>query len=119
MHNIKAEIELLKERFEEQQKIIELKQGNKSIRVTDLPNFSQAAIYKDSYGKTLLNGSNAMIAMFMTVFGQEVFTKFNLAFESHFEGKEDWEIKSNFKTNSVRIWQKINEYQKDTNFKKF
>ena len=56
-----------------------------------------------------------MIAMFMVLFGQENFIKFNSAAKSHFKEKEkEFQLKTDAKENAVRVWQKINEYQKDS-----
>ena len=44
----------------------------------------------------LKNGSNAMIAMYMGVFGQECYFPFNAAAVAHFEGKP-FSIKNNLK----------------------
>jgi len=72
--------------------------------VTELPNFKSTAIYNDEKGTKLRNGNNAMIAMFMAMFAQECYPRFNAAMRRRFEHRQDWEIKTDFKTNVVRIW---------------
>ena len=47
--------------------------------------------------------------MYMWLFAQECYPKFNWIATKHFM-KTPWKVKIDFKKNIVRIWQKINEY---------
>jgi hypothetical protein len=58
-----------------------------------------------------------MIAIFMGAFGQECYPLFNSAAVEHFEGKP-FTISNDYKSNVIRIWEKINEYQKDSYYVK-
>ena len=51
-----------------------------------------------------------MIAMFMAIYATECFPEFREAFNKHFQGKS-WQLVTDFKSNVVRIWQKIAEYE--------
>ena len=42
--------------------------------------------------------------MFMAIFAQECFPKFNRSMRDRFDPMKNWEIKTDFKTNVVRIW---------------
>ena len=45
----------------------------------------------------------------MTMFAQECYGKFNWISLNHFENTQ-WTLKNDYKSNVVRVWQKINEY---------
>ena len=105
------------ELFKEEQERLKEANSGRPILVTEMPKFKKTAIYNDEKGTTLRNGNNSMIAMFMAMFAQECFPKFNRVMKERFKDKPEWEIKTDFKTNVVRIWQKINEYQQDSHFK--
>jgi len=53
---------------------------------------------------------NSKKAMFMILFAQECYAKFNLVCTHHFENTP-WTLETDYKSNVVRVWQKINEYQ--------
>lgn len=57
-----------------------------------------------------------MIALFMAEFGKECFAFFNTAALDHFKtvDGQPFEISNNHKKNTIRIWQKINEEQRDS-----
>ena len=54
--------------------------------VVELKKFEETAVAKDKIGKNLLNGrSNSMIALFMAMFAQECYPKFNEVSQQHFK----------------------------------
>ena len=79
----------------------------------ELKNFKETAIYKDKNGHKLLKGNQPMIAMFMAMYAKENFPKFTETLVTHFDkvNHRNWSVISDFKSNVVRIWQKIAEYE--------
>jgi len=53
--------------------------------ITECKNFAETAIYKDEKGKKLRQGDNSMVALFMSMFSLECFTKFNEYTRQKFE----------------------------------
>jgi hypothetical protein len=55
-----------------------------------------------------------MVAMFMAIYAQECFPTFSETMKLHFKNKTEvgtWKLNQGFKSNVVRIWQKIEEYE--------
>ena len=52
-----------------------------------------------------------MIALFMGMLAKECYPKFKEGMKSHFQDKTDWKVIYNYKSNIIRIWQKIAEYE--------
>ena len=50
-----------------------------------------------------MTGHNAMSAMFMVIFGQECYIKFNSVAKEHFFNKP-FKIGNNVKSNAIRVW---------------
>ena len=103
----------LKFMFMKEQDRVKEQQDGRQLQVTKLKNFKNTGIYEDQEGKKLRNGDNSMVAIFMFMFAQECFPKFNRVVTEHFEALVEvgtCSMMTDFKTNIVRIWQKINEY---------
>ena len=100
-----------KNKFTQEQKVLKEEYAGKKIDVTTLKNFKTTAVFNDDEGKKLrLSVANPKKAMFMTLFAQECYAKFNACTHNHFKDTP-WNIKNDYKQNVVRVWQKINEYQ--------
>ena len=70
--------------WNEQIKIQNSKNKNSNV-VNLIQNFTQTAIYNDKHGKRLRNGNNPMIAMFLSLFAQECYPRFNHCIQNHFK----------------------------------
>lgn len=75
--------------------------------------FKETAIYKDLNGKKLIQGNQPMNAMFMSIFARECYSNFKIIMTNHFSDPcaEPWKVDCSYKSNVVRIWQKIAEYE--------
>ena len=72
----------------------------KPPQITDLPDFKDCAIYKDSKAMKLRNGNNACISLYMEMYAQECFPKFNETVKHHFRDKVEhshWTVENGYK----------------------
>ena len=53
--------------------------------------------------------------MFMTMFAQECYARFNALSIVHFS-TTPWKLSNGYKNNAVRVWQQLNEYQGQSSF---
>ena len=65
--------------------------------IIELKKFKETAVARDKIGSQLLNGKNSMIAVFMAMFAQECFPRFNEVSQHHFKDNpesvnKNWKI---------------------------